>query len=96
MRFRPSALAAPEPGEADGGLQLEELGALSLGNCDGLTIVLLGSGLIPSGIQQVARHSIQYLSFGYPLISGLDDPSSLSEAVPCFIRMPERCVGHSQ
>src|SRR3982751_3062537 len=71
-RFRLPALVAPEPGETDGGPQLVELRALPLGNGDSLTIALFSPGPISGGIQQVARHLIQHLSFIYPLVGGLD------------------------
>src|SRR6476659_4518403 len=38
-RFRALALATPQPGKADGGLQLIEFRALPFGNEDGLTVV---------------------------------------------------------
>ena len=49
--FRPLALVAPEPGEADRRPQLEEFCALPFGNGDGLTIVPLGRGEVASGVQ---------------------------------------------
>ena len=91
--FRALALVAPEPGEAGRCPQLEELCALPLGNGDGLTIVPLGPGSIAGGIQQIARHPMQQLSFNDPLVGGLDDPRSLGEAVLCFSRLPEHGVG---
>src|ERR1700733_4532097 len=69
------ALVAPEPGEASRCPQLEELRALPLGNGDGLTIVLLGSGLV-GGFQQITPHP-QQLSFKNLLLIHFDNPCSL-------------------
>ena len=55
---------------------------LTMGDSDGLAIVLLGAGSIAGGIQQIAWHPMQQLGFACSLLGSLDDPPCLGEAVP--------------
>src|SRR5215469_16138545 len=55
-------------------------------------VTLLGGGLIPRGIQQIASQSPQ-LSLVVPLPRRLDDLCSLGEAIQSFNQLPEHSMG---